>query len=552
MNRKLLWALLGVVAVGGGVFAYMKYFGAKEKHLGIVPMDAAIVVGFDIKSLASKSDYNGKLKSTKLYKYFEEQSKKNTGEDVQDKILGSVLKDPIGSGLSLGSKVYFFMSSKNSDRYVCTIAALSDEGKFVDMLVKSGLKGKLEKAKNMSYFSLNTSELLCWNDKGLLYINQMGGMYGEESGNVKDIADTYMGQDESKSVLASVYFKKSMKSQKDVSIFLNYGTYFDIAGSISGAAQMEGINKAFKGIYVSANVDFENDKINMTSEMMGEKEALEKMQISNKGGIGDHALQCIANGDMLAMLSANFNMDKTINMLDDMFKPNVELRKSIKSFAEMSGIKYEDMIAALSGEMTLSLAGFESISVVQPSYEMNEATGQFEIVQKSKVITLPKLNLAFGVKNKAVIDKILEQTQLPADNDMRIMAFPLINGMNFYLVSKDKVLFITNNEVFGRAIQSTGKLGELSNKDAKNLAKDNPSAFYMDLNMAKYESLFSSLNSSPSDAESFNKFKSYMSIFTDSKGYGDTKSSEYSINLKSGEGNSLYRLLKQADVFDFE
>jgi hypothetical protein len=162
------------------------------------------------------------------------------------------------------------------------------------------------------------------------------------------------------------------------------------------------------------------------------------------------------------------------------------------------------------------------------------------------------LNLAFGVKNKAVIDKILEQTQLPADNDMRIMAFPLINGMNFYLVSKDKVLFITNNEVFGRAIQSTGKLGELSNKDAKNLAKDNPSAFYMDLNMAKYESLFSSLNSSPSDAESFNKFKSYMSIFTDSKGYGDTKSSEYSINLKSGEGNSLYRLLKQADVFDFE
>ena len=41
---------------------------------------------------------------------------------------------------------------------------------------------------------------------------------------------------------------------------------------------------------------------------------------------------------------------------------------------------------------------------------------------------------------------------------MRIIAIPLVSGMNIYLVSKDQVLFLSNVESFGRTVQSKGKL----------------------------------------------------------------------------------------------
>lgn len=552
MNKKLLWALIGIVAVGGGVFAYMKYFGASEKHLSIVPIDAAIVVGFDLKSLADKSDYKGKFKSTKLYQYFEKQSKQSSGDDVQDKILGSVLKDPIGSGLSLGSKVYVFITSNSNAKYICTVAALNDENNFADMMAKSGVKSKLEKSKSMSYYKVGDKELLCWSNKGLLYISTVNheGMGFEAPVDLVAEAEKMMGQEDSKSILGSVYFKQAVKKQKDISMFFNYGSYFKIAGSVAQTAQLEGFSQSFNGVFALANLEFEKDKIALTSEMIGEKEAIEKLQMTKSDGIGSHALQCISDGDVLSMFSLNLETNKVINLLDDMLKPTVELKTSLNSLAEMSGVKYEDLVAALSGEMTFSLSGFESISVIQPSFEINEATGQYEMIQKSKTVTMPKFNMALGIKNKAIIDRLLEQTKVPVENDMRIIAIPLVSGMNIYLVSKDQVLFLSNVESFGRTVQSKGKLGDLSNKKVKDLAKDHSSAFYMNLDMNKYESLFSGAGQQVD--KSVNQMKAYMSIFTDVQGTGNSKSSEYIVNLKSGEGNSLYRLLKQADVLDIE
>lgn len=553
MNKKLLWALVGALVIGGGAFAYLKYFGASEKHLAIVPIDASFVMGFDVKSLADKMELNGDFKNTKLFKYIEKQRKESNNEDVEGKLISEILNDPLGSGISLGSKVYFFMYSKGNAKYMGVTFGLADEDKFVNTCKKIGLKGALKKTKNMNYYSSSEHSIMSWNSKGLSVITSMNFYSGESETPLVNVVDEIMGQDDSKSIAASTYYKKSNHKDKDISFFMNYGRYMDDFANIGmGNPAVSGMSKLFKGVFMDAGINFENNRIHLDGELIGDKEALEKMNATMDNGLSENALKCIAAGNVLAFISGKLDVEKSINLYDEMLKPNVEVRKSLKSYAEMNGIKYEDLLKTFSGDFSLSLAGFETKMVSQPSYEMNEATGQFEIIQKESRMVLPKIAIAIGVNNKSIVEKMLANTQIPAENDMRIMPFPVVSGMNIYMVSKNNVLFLTNDETMGRSVQSQGFLGDMMDKELKGLAKDNSGAFYMNLDINQYSAMFEDKMQSENDKKMYNQVKSYMSIFKDLRGYSKKGSTELNINLAEGKGNSLFRLLKQADVFDFE
>lgn len=553
MNKKLLWALVGALVIGGGTFAYLKYFGATEKHLAIVPIDASFVMGFDVKSLADKMELNGDFKNTKLYKYLEKQRKESGNEDVEEKLFSEIMNDPLGSGISLGSKVYFFMYTKGKANYMGVTFGLADEDKFVNTCKKIGLKSELKKTKNMSYYSSSENSMMSWNSKGLSVITSMTYYSGESQTPLVNVVDEIMGQDDSKSIAASAFYKKSDQKDKDISFFMNYGRYMEDFSQIGmGNPALNGMSKLFKGVFLDAGIGFEDNRIHFEGELTGDKEALEKLNATMDKGLSENALKCIAAGNILAFVSGKLDIEKSINLYDEMLKPNMEIRKSLKSYAEMNGIKYEDLLKTFSGDFSISFTGFETKMVTQPSYEMNEATGQYEIIQKESRQVLPKIAIAIGVNNKSIVEKMLANTQIPAENDMRTMPLPIINGMSIYMVSKNNVLFVTNDETMGKSVQSQGFLGDMMDKELKGLAKDNSGAFYMNLDINQYSAMFEDRMQSEYDRKMYTQVKSYMDIFKDLRGFNKKGSTEFNINLKEGKGNSLFRLLKQADVFDFE
>ena len=78
--------------------------------------------------------------------------------------------------------------------------------------------------------------------------------------------------------------------------------------------------------------------------------------------------------------------------------------------------------------------------------------------------------------------------------------------------------------------------------------KGKSSAVFFDMALDHYPLEIRNSMSKELGERNYNAFATYMQMFKDVTGSGNASNSEVSINLNEGKGNSLYRLLAQADV----
>jgi len=140
-------------------------------------------------------------------------------------------------------------------------------------------------------------------------------------------------------------------------------------------------------------------------------------------------------------------------------------------------------------------------------------------------------------------------SQLLADGSRKV-PLHLFDSTYAYLVLKDKILFMSNDEKIAAKVQKEGSLGSITNSEVKDLAKDHPMSFYLDLDVKKYQALANAYGMSGGQVMTY--FTNYMALFKDVTGYYKGYNSEMRINFNKGKGNSLYRLVKQMDELPVE
>lgn len=557
MGKKLLWVALALLLVGAGTYSFMHFFKGSTKHLKLVPSDATVVVKIDFKSLAKKMDYDGKFKTTKLYKKIQKEASKS--KDTFSSLFGDLLKDPMSTGLNVFSNTFMFQKRIDKQDYFGFVVDIRDMDNFNRTVLKfPGAKEKIKKSDDFFFMKSSDFSILAWNEKGLLFLTvDRGWMYNEEeSDGIEVIAKDIMMQNESNNITSNKEFMEFSKNNHDLSFFINYSkllSTFSVINevSISKGKNIKDFNELLKGVYFNGGLDFEDDRIVFDGELTGDKKKLESVNYLRENGISEDALYALTNDKLLMMISANINPEKFVSYMVMILGEDMDTYKKLDEIGSGAGLTGKDIIKAIGGELTVALVDFDIKKKMKMDYTINEATGQYEMKLVEGKVVFPKLTLSVSIKDKAVIDKLMAMTPYPLANDMSIIPIPMIDSQYVYLVSKKNRLFVSTDQNLGMMMQSNGKLSKKPADEITKLAKDNSTSMFFDMDTKKYKSLLEYFETI-GGVKNVKYFKDYMSIFKNVKGSNKGYKSNVTIEMNKGEGNSLYRIIKQYDVLPIE
>ncbi len=547
MNKKTLLIILGVVVVGAAAAFFMLRKGS-SKHLQLVPSDASMVISFNLRQLADKADFNGKLKESKLFKTMMKEMKDESRSGMSS-IMKEILKNPMGCGLDARSNMYIFMQSgKDNNNTMGIVFDMKDMRTFNEFLKKIPNVSK-HITDQKTYFLYNEgSDFFAFNDKGMLILEKTS-MYGDEkkAATMKSYA-SLMAQDKKASILDKKEFKTCMDDKKDIGLYMNYGELMSMYGSMTrGNDLFKKMMESYEGIYVSGGVNFENDKVNFSVKLEGDKKAIDKITYMNKKGVDGKASQFITNDKVFALISTSLDLPKLIDMLSK----DKDMMDGLTQTAQGMGMTVSDLKSILSGDIVIALVDVIGMERKSWDYQMNEATGQYEMIEKMVMQPMPVFTVNIGVKDKAKFGKMLNtMLPIPVIDGMRKMPIPMI-GINMFAVENEFGMTLTNDSNLAATMVTGKKLKKEPAKDIAGPMTDKPASFFMDLNVNNYPPTLTSFMAE-SMGEDYNYFKSYMSIFNNIKGDGGMQEASYDINMTKGDGNSLYRILKQFDVLPID
>ncbi len=546
MNKKILFIILGVVVIGAAFYIY-SFRSGSSKHLRLVPANASALVTFNLKKLTDKADFNGKFKETKLYKTMLSKSKELKETDGMGLLMSEILKNPLDNGLDVFSDMYVFVQNNAEDKNIGVVMDVKDKKDFAAFIGKiPGLAKNMHDEKGYQVFS-HGNDYFAWNENGLLILETSNSYGDEKKQEIIKMFNILMVQDKKNSMAENKEFKQYSDNKHDISLFLNYGELMNTYSKMTANNPMvKKLMDNYKGIYISGGISFENDKIAMSSKTHGDAKAIEKINYLNKKGVDNKALQYITNDKVYALFSMSLDIPKIISMFAD----EKSMMQSLEQTAMGMGLTVKELESVFSGEITMALVDIIEMESKNHSYKMNEATGEIEMVEEIAKQPMPVFTLNMGIKDRANYDKLMKNIPIAVINGMR--KFPLGYIPTFYAIETEYGLTFTNDSTLGAGIVTNKKTMKEPNAEVAGLMTGKPSAAYFNLNLNNYPAAVSDYFSRMAGEKSFSYFKDYMSLFNDMKGTGDVDGASFEINLVKGEGNSLFRLLKQFDTLPLE
>lgn len=159
MKHRLMKPSIGVVLI-----ALLTDCANKAEYTSVIPQDASLVLGFNLKSMYQKSGLQGES-GKKLTATWGNLFLNGLGENNDAKMKG-YLKDPQQTGLKLTDKVYVF--SGYQSKYFGAVVRVADKGKLKRFL-EAGSK-KLNNEKGL-YYSMNDNSVITFNESALLLLS---------------------------------------------------------------------------------------------------------------------------------------------------------------------------------------------------------------------------------------------------------------------------------------------------------------------------------------------------------------------------------------------
>jgi hypothetical protein len=542
MNKKTLIIVLAVVVAGAAAGLYF-FFRGSSKHLRLIPGNAAFVATIDIKTLADKAEADGKLKETKFYKAFS----KNEKTRGMSKLFAEVLKHPLNCGLNVFSKMYVFAETGNNNAFTMgSVIDVKNQDDFTKFVKGVEGVGKMVSDKKTYHLLMSNGDFMAWNEHGLLVVGAASGADGEEqeAATLKAI-DRLMTQDKKLSMADNKDFSRHPGKQ-DIDLYLNYEQLMKL-NATSGNPMISSMTQNYKGVYMTGGITFENDKISFSGKLHGDEKNIEKITYTKNKGVSDDAMKYVTNDKVQMLMSVNLDMQKLIAM----FTADQGIRQNMEQTAKGMGLTLKELETIFSGELTIALADIADKTIKTYDYVLNEATGEMEMVQATAVQPMPVLTVNLGVGNKDAYNKLMKNLPVQPVEGVRTYPLMMLSSMAYH-TENDYGINLTNDSAWAAALAKNKQLAGKPSAEVSKLATGNPAGFYMDLTLEHYPLSLRDYLKGMMGEKDFTDFKNFMSVFVDVQGYGGKENSSADIHLTKGEGNSLYRLLKQCDYLPLD
>ena len=298
-----------------------------------IPMDAPVVVKADLKSLAEK----GALKDNKELQTQMQEGLKSLSPALQAKAK-AVIDDPMEAGFALQQPMFFAVADADKDQYVVAIGV--DDKKKVDELFKS----MKDDCKTMKITEGDDQTVIDDEDMQIAY---NGDLFVATVG-AKNAA-TLLTQDKDKSILSQDKYEKMLEGTNDIDAYIDYAALTKTASKFSKQAANAAIDKLTEGMYIIANVNFEEKEAVINTEFFGNKEFLKLCEEVEKKPSGDYLKLAPADAYLVAQCGVK-DFDKIKEIL-----PKAETEQIDQQLKAM-GISIDQILKAIEGDILISVA----------------------------------------------------------------------------------------------------------------------------------------------------------------------------------------------------
>lgn len=417
-----------------------------------IPMDAPVVVKADLKSLAEK----GALKDNKELQTQMQESLKSLSPALQAKAK-AVIDDPMEAGFALQQPMFFAVADADKDQYVVAIGV--DDKKKVDELFKS----MKDDCKTMKITEGDDQTVIDDEDMQIAY---NGDLFVATVG-AKNAA-TLLTQDKDKSILSQDKYEKMLEGTNDIDAYIDYAALTKTASKFSKQAANAAIDKLTEGMYIIANVNFEEKEAVINTEFFGNKEFLKLCEEVDKKPSGDYLKLAPADAYLVAQCGVK-DFDKIKEIL-----PKAETEQIDQQLKAM-GISIDQILKAIEGDILISVAPNGSQPMPQISFVLAckdqkvweaitktaEPMGQGMLEKKdansytAKVQALAGMDYTISYDGKAIV---ITPVTAPAKNFNDNENAKIVKDGGFFI---DMQQIMSNQQVKGMAGKDGEKLADI-------------------------------------------------------------------------------------------
>ena len=537
MSKGLIIGIISTVLIGGAAAAWY-FFSGSEKHLKLVPADAVVVVTVDWGSLAKKA-LAADFKNSQWFLDMEKEAT-TTGLTKEQIVMRDIMNNPTDVGVNVMSGVYFFMQSRGEDTHSAFVFDVNEPNKFEATVKKFDDQLTVVLEKNYRYVNVGYDAVLAWNQDGGIFIKNM--TYDERYEDIwsKPIMNEVFARTADKSIIANPEFAAFKNKDGDASFFVNGSAMAEVIGKQEGGmmslgSTMPNNGEAYKNIFITGTLNFNDGNIAFDSEILGENPEFEKTMIFADKGLSEEHLKMMSNKDVLAFISMNVDMYKFMDYL------KVFIGNDIDQALASQGLTVEKLKAMFSGELSFALNGMEyKTPIIDPEYAMF-----YDEEPEPEMTPIFTFNFSSNDKEgfKALFRKSLgENAYTETTQGVFQVRMPYMIAFD---VAETPVGFaISNNDALVASIAQGGMSAPFA--PAAELAKDNALAAYWNMNVNSYSQDFTDYMNRQGGRD-YQAFSKYVEIFSEMKMKGGLRKSHMEMNMATADINSFTLMVKQFD-----
>jgi hypothetical protein len=546
MKKGILITLL--VAVVGGAAGLWYMFKGTEKHLLLIPKDAAMVVNVDFKSLATKMDFE----KMKEFAWFKDAQKEMKEGDASSKRMSEIMESPLSTGINFMSPIFYFNEIKDNNMYNAVVFDIRSSSDFESTVIKADENLKIEEGPNFKWVKLGGGGGLAWSSTGGMFFMNTQSFMGddEESSGAPEFVASAFSRDKANSIMSNDKFAEHIKGAKDISYFINGGNYMKMILPYALGSGLMADLSYMENTYMSGYLEFQEGNVQFSSRVLSDNPEYAKIKEITSASISSDQLKNITDKDVYGALALKLDMTKLWAMLNEI----KAVQKGKPEILQTLGVSESELESLLGGEFTFALTNFtKEVDPMQAELVPEQLDAMDEMDRYEYQYThrepdmMPMFTLSFSSSNKELLKKILNEKMVSQGS----LAFA--DGMysttstgDFHgnLVETSTGFMFTND----KSIASKAMSGSLAAAPEKisNLANNQFMAAYMNLSLATYPDLVKQelVNNM---GRSYSMFETYMSVFKEARLQQNTDKGTFDLQLSEGSGNSLFRLMKQAD-----
>lgn len=534
---------------------------SRPESLKAIPENTSAIAVVDVFSLYKKGNLED-LEDLEFFKTFQKEIR-NEDKKVAN-FLEDLREDPSKTGVDFTKDVFMYYIDEGTDeKFVCVSLDLKDEEKYAEFLEdifdKGGVDFDVEKEDLYKYIKVQNEVVFAWDSNKALIVTAQNWSSRE---NLELEVESLFELKVDKQIVVNKEFMSFYSNKKDVNFWVS-------SNILESSFYLKELEKQFDvdmtDNYISASLEFEDDRISLQGKMFPNREVREMMKRDN---VWDHdfnnALLKFLPKQSFANLAMSFNPSENYKVMQE----QGELESIEKEFEKEMGFELEDLIKSIEGSMVFSLSNIEESTYTYDTYKMvynenktrrfdastneyyYEGGYEYRDTTETRTKTLPVMSLVFDINSdkylKKVIKKIPESEIEEKDDYYEVKLDGSYSG---YFAFDDDTFLFTNDKKSIKAFKDGG-LGSKSLSGSSKLSDFSGGGYYAYLNL-NYDDYPKEVKKMIEEEQN-DKEEEVFEIWTNfARGIElkmiDNFTLEFNLETKDNGKNSLQQLLELMD-----